>query len=59
MSEEAEQQEFSVLGLKLFLAGLTMLFGASIVGYLIVRLNAEAWPPPGIPTGSRRRRTRW
>lgn len=46
---EQEQQDFSLFGMKLFLAGLTMLFGGSMVGYLIVRLNAEQWPPPGIP----------
>jgi cytochrome c oxidase subunit 3 len=33
----------------IFLAALTVLFVASIVGYLIVRLKAEAWPPPGMP----------
>lgn len=31
------------------LASLGMLFLASIVGYLVVRLRAEGWPPPGIP----------
>jgi cytochrome c oxidase subunit 3 len=32
-----------------FLASLTVLFLASIVGYLVVRLKATAWPPPGMP----------
>ncbi len=49
MSEETGTRDFSILGLKLFLAGLTMLFGAGLVGYLIVRLGAEQWPPAGIP----------
>jgi len=49
MSEEPGQQELSIFGLKWFLAGLTMLFGASLTGYMIVRLNADQWPPPGIP----------
>ncbi len=31
------------------LASLAMLFAASIVGYLVVRLKAENWPPPGMP----------
>lgn len=35
------------LGLVLFLASLTMLFLASLVGYLVVRLRADVWPPPG------------
>jgi len=33
----------------IFLASLAMLFAAAIVGYLAVRLRAEAWPPPGMP----------
>ena len=32
-----------------FLAALTVLFVASIVGYLVVRLRATDWPPPGLP----------
>ena len=32
-----------------FLATLTVLFLASIVGYLVVRLKATDWPPPGMP----------
>ena len=38
-----------VLGMWVFLAALTVLFLASIVGYLVVRLKATAWPPPGMP----------
>lgn len=38
-----------VLGMAIFLAALSVLFIASIVGYLIVRLKATAWPPPGMP----------
>lgn len=37
------------IGMLLFLLALTMLFGAGIVGYLIVRSRAETWPPPGMP----------
>jgi len=32
-----------------FLATLTVLFVAAIVGYLVVRLKATDWPPPGMP----------
>jgi cytochrome c oxidase subunit 3 len=32
-----------------FLATLTVLFLAAIVGYLVVRLKATDWPPPGMP----------
>jgi len=32
-----------------FLVSLTMLFAACIVGYLVVRVRAESWPPPGAP----------
>lgn len=35
--------------MRIFLAALGMLFAASIVGYLFVRLRADAWPPPGMP----------
>ena len=38
-----------VLGMWVFLATLTVLFLASIVGYLVVRLRATDWPPPGMP----------
>ncbi len=38
-----------VLGMWVFLAALTVLFLASIVGYLVVRLKATDWPPPGMP----------
>lgn len=38
-----------VLGMWLFLASLAVLFAAAIVGYLIVRLKAADWPPPGMP----------
>jgi cytochrome c oxidase subunit III len=37
------------LGMKLFLVALSVLFAASIVGYLAVRLRAPAWPPEGSP----------
>lgn len=37
------------LGLRLFLGSLTMLFGASLVGYLVLRFSAPSWPPPGWP----------
>jgi len=33
----------------IFLATLTVLFLAAIVGYLVVRLWAPDWPPPGMP----------
>ena len=38
-----------VLGVRILLASLAVLFAASIAGYLVVRLKAEAWPPPGMP----------
>jgi len=33
----------------LLLASLGMLFGATLVGFLVLRLRAEQWPPPGSP----------
>jgi cytochrome c oxidase subunit 3 len=38
------------LGMALFILSLSILFAASLVGYLVVRLRAEAWPPPGAPS---------
>jgi len=38
-----------VLGMAIFLVTLAVLFAAAIVGYLIVRLKAASWPPPGMP----------
>ena len=37
------------LGMILFLMALGVLFAASMVGYLVVRTRATAWPPPGSP----------
>lgn len=37
------------LGMWVFLASLTMLFAASLVGYLVVRARAETWRPEGVP----------
>jgi cytochrome c oxidase subunit 3 len=36
--------------MKLLVLALSMLFAASIVGYLIIRLRAPTWPPPGMPS---------
>lgn len=38
------------LGMILFLASLTMLFVASIMGFVVIRLRAEEWPPAGSPS---------
>ena len=37
------------MGLALFLASLAVLFAATIVAYLAVRMDAPDWPPPGMP----------
>jgi len=37
------------LAMRLFLASLGMLFAAGLVGYLVIRLRAPEWPPPGSP----------
>jgi len=37
------------LGMRLFLVSLGILFGACLVGYLVVRFRADRWPPPGTP----------
>lgn len=33
----------------LLIASLTMLFGAALVGYLVIRMRTPEWPPPGTP----------
>ena len=37
------------LGFRLFLLSLGILFAASMVGFLVIRVRADAWPPPGVP----------
>ncbi len=37
------------LGMKILVLALAMLFAASILGYLAIRLRATVWPPPGVP----------
>ena len=37
------------LGVKLLVLALSMLFAASIMGYLVIRSRAAVWPPPGVP----------
>jgi cytochrome c oxidase subunit 3 len=37
------------MGMWLLILSLSILFAASIGGYLVVRSRAEAWPPPGMP----------
>ncbi len=38
-----------LLGMKLLIAALSMLFAASIFGYLVIRARAPVWPPVGMP----------
>jgi cytochrome c oxidase subunit 3 len=37
------------LGMKILVLALSMLFAASILGYLAIRSRAPEWPPPGMP----------
>jgi len=45
----ASPSSIHVLGMAIFLVSLTILFIASTAGYIIVRLRATEWPPPGTP----------
>ncbi len=38
------------LGMIIFMASLSMLFIASVMGLLVTRFRAEEWPPPGSPS---------
>ena len=42
----AERRRF---GMWLFLASLGMLFGGSLVGFIVIRSRAPEWPPAGSP----------
>lgn len=42
----AERRRF---GMWLFLVSLAMLFGGSLVGFIVIRLRASEWPPAGSP----------
>jgi len=45
----AEHAERRRLGMWLFLASLTMLFGGCLVGFIVIRVQAPVWPPVGSP----------
>lgn len=38
-----------LIGMRVFLGSLAVLFVASILGYVLTRSRAETWPPPGVP----------
>ncbi len=38
------------LGMRILVLALSMLFAASVMAYLLIRLRAPAWPPPGMPS---------
>lgn len=41
--------DMGMLGMKLLIASLSMLFLASIVGFVVIRSRAAEWPPPNMP----------
>ena len=45
----ADARGAGTLGMTLFLVSLSILFAASLAGYLVVRARAVAWPPPDMP----------
>ena len=49
LQSASSESKAGTLGMAIFLASLTVLFLASMVGYLVVRLRAETWPPAGMP----------
>jgi cytochrome c oxidase subunit 3 len=38
-----------IIGMRVFLGSLAVLFVASILGYALTRSRAATWPPPGVP----------
>jgi len=49
VTEPTPPAAFRRMGMWLLLASLGMLFAASLVGFLVLRMRAEQWPPPGTP----------
>jgi heme/copper-type cytochrome/quinol oxidase subunit 3 len=49
IDESVPPASFRRMGMWLLLASLGMLFGATLVGFLVLRMRAEQWPPPGTP----------
>ena len=47
--EREEIKGASTFGLWIFIVTLSMLFAASLIGYLVIRFRAPAWPPEGMP----------
>jgi cytochrome c oxidase subunit 3 len=48
--QDPRAQGIGRLGTWLLIASLGMLFGAALVGYLVIRMRAPEWPPPGSPS---------
>ncbi|MCX7016648.1 MAG: heme-copper oxidase subunit III [Candidatus Sumerlaeota bacterium] len=48
-AEMQRRTEMALLGMKVFLISLSILFTASLAGYLAVRARAAQWPPAGAP----------
>ena len=44
-----ETPGLGMMGMWVFLASLSMLFLAGIIGVLWIRISATSWPPPGVP----------
>ncbi len=47
--DEAVPIETGRLGMRLLVLALSMLFGASILAYAVIRSRAAVWPPAGMP----------
>ena len=48
-AQSSAGRDARTLGMALLLASLSMLFIASLLGYVVTRARAEAWPPEGAP----------
>ncbi|UCF68351.1 MAG: cytochrome c oxidase subunit 3 [Acidobacteriota bacterium] len=48
-SAQPRSFDAGLFGMMLFLASLTMMFGAGLVAYLAIRWQAPQWPPPATP----------
>jgi cytochrome c oxidase subunit 3 len=49
VAQKAQLTPTGRFGMRLFLLSLSVLFAASIVGILVIRMRAAVWPPEGAP----------
>lgn len=49
---DPRDRSVGLMGMLMFVASLTMFFGATLVGWFVTKWRADVWPPPGVPEGA-------